>query len=171
LRPKHNGWIILQRLDWISEDRHGSDAETSSWCIVNNLNLNYHSGMNTQMSLQYGGKYYREELDSQRYSGYTDLLGLEVRQNLSRILDLGLQASTLHSWNADQNDYSAGASLGFSLLANTWISLGYNLTGFWDKDFSDGNFTAQGPFVRLRMKLDQESLGQILGRSHGMPIQ
>jgi len=47
-------------------------------------------------------------------------------------------------------------------LTNTWISLGYNVIGFWDRDFSAGNFTARGPFVRFRFKFDQESAGEVL---------
>jgi hypothetical protein len=37
--------------------------------------------------------------------------------------------------------------------------------GFEDADFSQGDFTAQGPFVKFRLKFDQESLKGILGKS------
>jgi len=38
------------------------------------------------------------------------------------------------------------------------VNLGYNLVGFDDKDFSQANYTAQGPFVRFRFKFDQQSV-------------
>jgi hypothetical protein len=38
-----------------------------------------------------------------------------------------------------------------------WISVGYNAVGFDDKDYSASRYTAQGPFVKLRMKFDQDT--------------
>jgi hypothetical protein len=36
--------------------------------------------------------------------------------------------------------------------------VGYNFDGFMDRDFSKADFTAEGPFVKLRMKFDQVSV-------------
>jgi len=44
------------------------------------------------------------------------------------------------------------------LFDNAWISVGYNLVGFEDKDFSSAAYTAQGPYVRFRMKFDQQTV-------------
>ena len=41
-------------------------------------------------------------------------------------------------------------------MQNAWVSLGYNLLGFQDEDFSAADYTAQGPFVRFRIKFDQD---------------
>jgi hypothetical protein len=43
-------------------------------------------------------------------------------------------------------------------MQNAWLSLGYNLLGFRDADFSAANYTAQGPFVQFRFKFDQNSV-------------
>jgi len=162
LRPEREGWVILDRLDWVSDDRLTTKVDLSGWRIVNHLNLTYFSGRNTQIALQYGAKYNRDDIAGSRYTGYTDLIGGEVRQNLSRRLDMGLRLSGLHSWSAKQIEYGAGASVGINLMTNTWLSGGYNLKGFHDPDFSAANFTAKGPFVQVRFKFDQESAGEIL---------
>lgn len=72
--------------------------------------------------------------------------------------DIGLHGSILHSWNASVFDYSSGLSVGYNIAPNAWLSMGYNLAGFEDDDFSQASFTAQGPFVRFRFKFDQESV-------------
>ena len=162
LRPDKQGWVILDRLDWITDDRISPTVDLSGWRIVNHLNLTYFSGRNTQIALQYGAKYNREDLAGRRFSGFTDMIGGEARQNISRRMDLGLRVGGLHSWDAKQFDYSAGASWGFNPMTNTWISLGYNVVGFYDRDFSAANFTAKGPFLSVRLKFDQESAGEIL---------
>jgi hypothetical protein len=63
--------------------------------------------------------------------------------------------SKLTSWSIDQGQYGAALSAGFTAAKNFWLSVGYNITGFYDRDFSQADFTAKGPFIKLRMKFDQ----------------
>ncbi|MEN8007681.1 MAG: OmpA family protein [Candidatus Krumholzibacteriota bacterium] len=169
LRPDREGWVILDRLDWVTEERYSLTTDLSGWRIVNHLNLTYYSGRNTQIALQHGIKYNQDDIAGRRYKGLTDLLGGEVRQNLSPRMDLGFRLSGLHSWYAKQIDYSAGGSFGFNVMNNVWMSLGYNFIGFYDADFSAADFTAQGPFLRFRLKFDQETAGTILKAFMGGP--
>lgn len=64
--------------------------------------------------------------------------------------------------SAGQYDYSDGASVGHSLATNTWLSLGYNLVGFRDEDFSRSRHTSQGPYLKFRIKFDQQSVKEAL---------
>jgi uncharacterized repeat protein (TIGR01451 family) len=169
LRPDREGWVILERLDWITDERYSLTTDLSGWRIVNHLNLTYYSGRNTQIALQYGAKYNQDDITGRRYSGFTDLVGGEVRQSLSPRMDVGLRISGLHSWRAKQIDYSTGGSFGFNVMTNVWMSLGYNITGFYDADFSAADFTAKGPFLRFRLKFDQETAGTILKAFMGGP--
>jgi hypothetical protein len=47
-------------------------------------------------------------------------------------------------------------------VTNLWISLGYNFTGFSDKDLSGSDHTAQGAFLKFRFKFDQNSVKDAL---------
>src|SRR5207249_2973718 len=89
------------------------------------------------------------------YTGYTDLVGTEWRFDVKTWLDVGLQGSVLHSWAAKNYQFSAGPSVGISPIANSWISVGYNFVGFRDRDFDAAQYTAQGVFVKMRIKFDQ----------------
>jgi uncharacterized repeat protein (TIGR01451 family) len=108
-----------------------------------------------QWSLFYGAKYVLDRFDGVDYSGYTDLLGLEWRYDITRVVDVGLKAGMLHVWTAENYAYSWGPMIGYSPIENVWISLGYNVLGFNDRDFSAANYTAQGFYVQLRIKFDQ----------------
>ena len=59
--------------------------------------------------------------------------------------------------------YSTGFSVGHSVFDNTWVSVGYNVTGFEDDDFVSAEYTAKGPYLKFRMKLDQSHLDRFLG--------
>lgn len=161
-RPFASRWIVLDRLDFIFEESESDDFSYDSWRLVNNLNANYKPNRRTQVSLQYGAKYVRETIDGDDYSGFTDLYGLEGRYDLTERWDVGVRGSILHSWRSELFDYSSGVSIGCNLVQNVWISAGYNFIGFQDEDFSRADFTAQGPFVKFRLKFDQNSVKDLL---------
>jgi hypothetical protein len=158
-RPPLTKWIVLNRFDFIIDRQSGSgSSDFNSWRLVNNLMVNYRPEKELEISLHYGAKYVQEKIYDNDYSGYTDLAGAEGRYYISNDWDIGLHGSIMHSWNASAYDYSTGLSVGYNIAQNAWLSLGYNLLGFEDRDFSQANYTAQGPFVRFRFKLDQTSV-------------
>ncbi len=111
-----------------------------------------------QTSFYYGLKYVRESYNGDHYDGYTDMISVETRYNINRKWDIGVHGALLHSWNSNQLDHSLGADIGYLVMTNAWVSLGYNVVGFEDKDFSDANYTAAGPYLRFRVKFDQQSV-------------
>jgi hypothetical protein len=158
-RPPLTKWIVLNRLDFLIDQQSGAgSADVNSWKLLNNLMLNYRPYQELQLSAHYGSKYTQEKMYDTDYSGYTDLVGAEVRYDVNKQWDIGWHGGRLYSWNSSVYDYYGGLSVGYNLMRNVWVSLGYNVTGFEDKDFSAAAYTAQGPFVRFRVKFDQESV-------------
>ena len=159
-RPLATRWIVLDRLDLLIDRQSGSGSgtDTDNRRAVNNLNANFRPDRRSQLSLQYGAKYVLESVNGAPFSGYTDLVGVEGRYDLTKSWDLGLRGSLLHTWSSGQVVGSSGLSVGYNIVENAWLSLGYNLIGFSDKDFSVANYTAQGPYVRFRFKFDQNSV-------------
>lgn len=128
--------------EWTGEDRTG------------NLFRRYERN---QWSLYYGSKYALDTFDGINYSGYTDMIAGEVRHDLRPWLDIGLQASTLNSWSTHTRTYSFGPQVGVSPVRNGWVTLGWNLRGFTDRDFDAARYSAQGPYLQLRLKFDQNT--------------
>jgi uncharacterized repeat protein (TIGR01451 family) len=154
-RPRETRWIVLDRLDYLVNEQKGGGSDYNSQRFVNNVVANYASGKRVQVSLQYGAKYVLETIDAADYRGYTDLTGIELRYDLTKRWDVGVRVSALHSWSIGQVDYGTSVSTGFNLGKNFWISVGYNITGFKDRDFSRADFTSEGPFIKFRFKFDQ----------------
>ena len=103
-----------------------------------------------------------ETIDAQEFSGYTDLMGIEGRYDIDSKWDVGVRGSLLHTWGNGEMLGSSGVSVGYNIVENAWLSLGYNVIGFSDKDFSASNYTAQGPYMRFRFKFDQNSVKDAL---------
>ena len=162
-RPGNARWIVLERLDYIVESNKDPTSGTQkSRKLVNNLNTNWRPHEKLQLAFQYGAKYVLATFDDADYQGFTDLMGLEVRYDIGRRWDLGCQASMLHAWSAGQYDYGSGLSVGYSPAKNIWLSLGYNFSGYRDDDFSGADYTAQGPYLKFRFKLDQQSVRELV---------
>ena len=161
-RPLQTRWIILDRLDLLYDRQSGGSWSSDNRRIVNNLSANFRPDRKLQFSLQYGAKYVLETLDSSEFSGYTDLVGVEGRYDITSKWDLGVRGSLLHTWGSGELAGSSGVSVGYNIVENAWLSLGYNLTGFSDKDFSASNYTARGPYMRFRFKFDQNSVQEAL---------
>lgn len=161
-RPLVPRTIILDRLELIVEKDQAGNSTTESQRIINNFVTNIKPNKRTQFSLQYGAKYVLETIDSNDYSGFTDLFGLEGRYDITNRWDAGLRGSVLHTWSLHQWQYGSSVSVGYSPVKNLWANIGYNLTGFQDQDFSRADFTAQGPFIKLRLKFDQNSLRSLV---------
>ncbi|MCH9671389.1 MAG: hypothetical protein K0U93_08075, partial [Gammaproteobacteria bacterium] len=168
-RPLASPWTLLNRLDFVYEDRNTPTVSDTNIRVINNLNLNYQPNKRSQLGLHYGAKYVAETIGNQQHSGFTQTVGLEFRRSLTQDWDIGVRASLLHSSSTRSYIASLGASIGYSPAQNVWIGAGYNIAGYRDDDFSNSEFTQHGPFLQLRIKADQNTLKAIRNRLRSSP--
>lgn len=164
-RPDQARWLWLARLDLVTDDVENASFELSTRKLVANVHANGQLSRASQVALRFGLKQVRQTFDGDAYDGLTALLGAEYRHDIGRLFDIGLHASVLHTANSGSSKYGAGLSVGVNPLDDVWISLGYNLFGFADNDFDGAQYTDQGLFLRLRVKLDQNLIKRFFNRS------
>lgn len=175
-RPLDSRWSLLERLQWRHERADAgftavNPLGTASQGVgnqvttraVNNLALNYRTGPEgaghgTEATFYYGAKYVRGRFAEDVYDGFIDVTGFELRHDIGRRFDLGVQGSVQHAWNGDAWAWSGGPSAGVSPAGEVWITAGYNLSGYRDRDFEDDRYTRRGPYITMRVKFDQASL-------------
>ena len=160
-RPRGEGLVAFNRFDIKSEE---IDGEFSSWKAINNLALNTRVTDRAQISVNHGFKYSAFDADGVSNNGVTQLLGVETRVDITEYLDVGFQGSALYSHNSGTVDYSYGPSVGVSPFDNVWLSAGWNFDGFVDEDFAGAEFTNDGPYIKLRIKFDQNSARELLDK-------
>ncbi len=156
-RPAGSRWIVLNKLSYIHDRTLNTQQNFISRRIVNVINANRRD-KKWQTSLQYGNKFIKETIDHTDYNGYTDLIGVESRYDLTPKWDIGARTSMLRVHDTNQRQHSSGLSIGHNAAKNIWVSLGYNVTGFNDADFAASNYTSQGPYIRFSMKFDQSTV-------------
>ena len=159
-RPRGQaGLIAFNRFDIKADE---TDGQFKSWKAINNLAINAQIDERLQVSVNHGFKYSSFEADGVSNNGVTQLAGLEARFDIAENIDIGFQGSALYSHNSGAVDYSYGPSVGVSPAKNVWISAGWNFEGFSDEDFAAAEFTNEGPYIKLRVKFDQNTAKGLL---------
>jgi hypothetical protein len=161
-RPATGRWIIFNRTDFKRDTREDALLAVESTRWVQNAHLHLQWNPLTQLGLQLGARHVVSTFDDERYSGVSSLLGVDLRRDLpwrpfGRAVDLGLHGAWLNSWESGVGEHQVGFDVGVTLATNVWVSIGYNVTGFRDEDFAAARYTDQGPFLRLRIKADQDT--------------
>jgi hypothetical protein len=163
-RVAESSWSFLDRIDLIYDDASAIGGEQQSWRLINNFNANRRLDESSQLSLQYAFKYVRSEFGIQDFTGYTDQIGIDFRKGFREKWEAAINTSTYHSWQSTVIDYGIGFDVGYNVRDNLWLTLGYNVAGFHDSDFSAARYTAQGPYLRISIKADQQTLRDIAGQ-------
>ena len=163
-RKSESRWSILNRIDIIVEDTKLLLQREESQRLINNLNVNRRISVRTQLSLQYAFKFVKSMFDNQEFSGYTDLIGVDFRRGFKNKWDWGAHTSVYHSYESKVIDYGFGLDVGFNVRDNMWVTVGYNIAGFHDKDFTSARYTAEGPYLQVSIKADQHALRNIAGQ-------
>ncbi len=105
-----------------------------------------------------------------RYQGFdlagTTLIGgIDARIGLGEHVEIGGQATVRRSLTDHTTSFAFGPQIGVSPAKDVLLTVGYNISGFRDRDFSAARNTDKGLFATLRMKLDTDTLSFLgLGR-------
>ena len=156
-RPVDSRWIVLDRLDLKHERRENLTQSVESTRIVDNTHINWQFDDRTQLGLQLGARYVRSTFDDEEYSGLSGVTGFDMRRDLTERFDIGVHGTVLGSLDANVREHSFGLDVGMTPARNVWVSIGYNFAGFEDDDFTASRYTAQGPYLKFRMKADQDT--------------
>ena len=160
-RPRGEGTVVYNRFDASYNETQG---EQKSQKLVNNLGVNWQAYPQTQIAAYWGIKYAENETAGVKTTGVTNLIGAELRTDITKRIDIGLSGSVLHDATSDTMDYSYGPSIGITPAENVWVSVGYNVAGFTDSDFEAAEYSREGVYVKLRVKFDQHTAEGLLKR-------
>ncbi len=158
-RPKGEGVIVFDRVD-IKHEKLDGIMNTQK--VVNNLGANAMLSERTQAAVNWGVKYSKGTVAGTKVKGFTNLVGGEIRHDITRRIDVGVSGSVLIDHNTKTKDYAFGPSIGFKPADNVWVSAGYNFSGFKDDDFEAAEYSRKGAYVKLRVKFDQHTARNLL---------
>lgn len=150
-------------------------GNASSARVINSLSMNWsptatqadgHYLGRSEIQFFWGTRYVSDRVDQDDLKGWSNIVGADIRFDLNERVDFGIGGTLRQSTGGRAVAYSGGPSISVSPLKNGYITIGYNVAGFKDRDFSDARYTRTGPYITMRLKFDQNSLSAIgLGRT------
>lgn len=135
-------------------------SASSVWTPKKSKRKNGSSGRK-QLSLFVAARHNFDQYEGQDYSGTTLLAGIDGYFAIGEKFDLGARTTARSNLKDGTASFAIGPEIGFSPVDGTVISVGYNITGFRDEDFSNARQTNKGIFASLRFKFDESLLGKI----------
>jgi hypothetical protein len=158
----HNRLDALGKYEYKAEDNINA---TDEWrrVHVGALQVNGHPARPWWWSSRVAVKRVTEQYPSTEGGGRDAynawLVGGRLIYDVTENIDLGLQAALMTGHASGQDgsarQQSLGAEVGYLLKSNLWLSAGYNVSGFRDRDLSS-DYTARGFYLRLRFKFDAD---------------
>lgn len=148
-------------------------GDVTSRRIVNSFSLNWSPTSRkgdeylgrSEISAFVGTRYVFDRFGADDLKGLSNIVGTDIRFDLGKHVDVGVSGTVRQNPGARSYAYSGGPSLSISPVRNSYVTIGYNIVGFEDRDFQDSRYTRSGPYVTLRLKFDQDSFSSLgLGR-------
>ena len=104
-----------------------------------------------------GARYNFDRIEGYGLSGTTLLAGSDVRIGITERFEIGGRGTIRANLRDETTSFSFGPSLGFVPTEGALLTLGYNIAGFRDNDFSAARETDKGLYASVRMKIDADS--------------
>ena len=178
-RPDGSDFALLSRLAYRSDAVTGAVAgaispvgrtaltvtgDALSRRLVGSVSANWSpsgngAGQLSELGLFLGTRYSFDRLEGLDLAGLTALAGVDARIGLSRSIDIGGSASIRANVTDGSYSYAIGPQASFAVAEGALLSLGYNVAGFRDPDFSTDRALDQGVFAAIRFKFDAGLFG------------
>jgi uncharacterized repeat protein (TIGR01451 family) len=129
----------------------GLSRDESSW--IASVHLNVQPSHRWLLNGRYAAKWGRDRSSGLESRSYTQLLGGRSTLDITERLDLGLQAYRM--WGNGSAESAVGIEVGYLVMKNLWLSVGYNVKGFSMPDLASNAYTQRGAYLRLRSKFDE----------------
>ena len=118
-----------------------------------------------EFGLFIGARYNFDSFEGYDLSGTTMLAGLDARVGIGERFEIGARGTIRTDLSNGLTAFSVGPNVGFVPAENALLTVGYNIAGFRDEDFSQARDTDKGLYASVRMKFDADSFAFLgLGR-------
>ncbi len=146
----------LLRAEYRTEDINDANSGNSGRRVaIISAHMNQQVNARLALSGRVAAKWARDQslgLFSRYQSG---LLAARATYDIAPRWDVGLQASALIGAAGRARQLGLGTEAGYLLRENLWLSLGWNLFGFIDRDLTAQDNIQRGVYLRLRFKFDE----------------
>jgi len=161
---ERNRWNGLARLEHRSErNDEAAGVNLKADTTILSLHGDWQLARPFLVSGRYAAKWAKDDSNGLSTKYRAQVIGGRVNWEFAPKWDVSLVTSALFGETLNSRQYGVGLEVGYLLATNLWASVGYNFVGYRDADMAGADYTAKGPFVRLRYKFDETVLDAVPG--------
>ncbi|MBL0140673.1 MAG: DUF11 domain-containing protein [Betaproteobacteria bacterium] len=154
-----NKWNALGRVEYrLEQDDTQVGLQLKSSTTLVSLHADWQPRRPFLVTGRYAAKWTTDNSNGLASKYRAQVVGGRATWEFAPRWDIGLVTSLLVGESFDSRQYGVGLELGYLVSTNLWVSAGYNVFGYRDADLSGADYTAKGPYVRLRYKFDESFL-------------
>lgn len=172
-RPADSALAILSKLELRSDEIRnasgtgsrtallgGTDAKSTRMMASASFNWSPRSedAQRSEIGLFTAVRHTFDSFEGYDLEGTSLIGGLDGRIGIDKSVEIGAVGTVRHDLTSGTTHFAIGPQIGVSLVKDTLITVGYNITGYRDPDFTAARQTTEGVFVAIRMKFDSNSL-------------
>lgn len=159
-RPQeHDRLNVLGKVELKHEENDIAPQHDVSTAYIMSVEGIFQAAPGVQLIAKYAGKAIAES----GFSSYTDLYSGRILYDLTRRIDLGGEYRLLTNHATHITRQGGALEAGCRAVENVWLSLGYSFDRF-DADLAGDRYTGEGPYIRMRVKFDENSLQKLRNR-------
>ena len=146
----------LLRAEYRTEDvNDATHGDSGRRVAIISAHMNQQVNARLALSGRVAAKWARDQSLGLFSRYHTELLAARATYDIAPRWDAGVQASALIGAAGRARQLGLGAEVGTLLSENLWLSLGWNVFGFTDRDLTAQDNTQRGAYLRLRFKFDE----------------
>ena len=180
-RPSDSAWLILNKTEFRYDAVRGAiagaagpvggvllniDGDATSRRLVNSLSVNFTPIRDNrgkfvergEYALFWGTRFATDRFGADDVKGWSNVIGGDFKFDLGSLADIGVSGTVRIGNKGDNIAYAVGPLLTVTPFTNANVTIGYNITGFNDRDFEQARYSRSGPFLTFKLKFDQTSL-------------
>jgi hypothetical protein len=153
---EQNRWNALARVEHrLEQDDQSVGVSLKSASTIVSMHADWQLSRPFMVSGRYAAKWTTDKSNGLSSKYRAQVVGGRGTWEFAPRWDVSLVASSLFGDSTASRQYGLGIEVGYLLATNLWVSAGYNVVGYRDSDLAGADYTAKGPFVRLRYKFDE----------------
>ena len=159
-----NVWNALARIEVKRElDTTVANAPIDEIATIGSAHVDVSPTPDWSFAGRYGIKRATDRAGGIVSRSFTQLLGGRLVKDFGDRWDVGFNSYLLASDGIRNRNWALGAEAGYRIAKNLWASVGYNVSGFKDKDLASEEYTERGVYLRMRYKFDENVFGGVKG--------
>lgn len=150
-----NKWNALARIEYRddADSSQGADAARDETSLVLSTHLSVQPTQDWMVRARIAARHAEDRSNGLESTSNTRLVGVRSTWDLGNRWDLGVQLYRL--WGDGAAESALGLEVGYMVMQNLWVAVGYNVKGFNAAELAGDNYTQRGAYVRVRYKFDE----------------